>query len=299
MAFFSPSYLARFTAALAAQQASVTTVGGFLPDGTTLTVDLVSGKASAAGQTLDQLSAAAAPADGHLIAVLPAGSTALATNTAAQLATYVQSKLPAPTAGPAGPAGPGGPAGPAGPAGATGPAGTAGSAGTAGPAGQGFTFRGTWSASTGYRPYDVTTYAGQTYVATTSFTSGASFSLANWTLFAAQGTPSFGAAFAGQPPGSPVALRLLAAPVTLPASLAGSVGRADVAATASAVFTLSYKRGATGAVIGTATFAAGATVPTFAAAAAVALQPGDQPVLAPPVTLDATLAGVALTFVGS
>ena len=62
-----------------------------------------------------------------------------------------------------------------------------GDSGPPGPAGQGFTFRGDWQAATSYSPYDVTAYAGQSYVATSSFVSGATFALSGWTLMAAQG----------------------------------------------------------------------------------------------------------------
>lgn len=69
----------------------------------------------------------------------------------------------------------------------TGVQGPKGDAGPQGPSGQGFTFRGVWQANTAYSPYDVVTSGGQTYVATAAFTSGTSFTSANWTLMAAQG----------------------------------------------------------------------------------------------------------------
>jgi hypothetical protein len=59
--------------------------------------------------------------------------------------------------------------------------------GPAGPAGQGFNFRGAWTASTAYAPYDVVTYDGQTYAVTAAFTSGVTFSSANLGLLAASG----------------------------------------------------------------------------------------------------------------
>lgn len=125
--------------------------------------------------------------------------------------------------GPAGPTGATGAAGSAGAAGATGPAGAvgaqgpkgdtgaagsagatgqqgakgdtgapgaAGAQGATGAAGQGFTFRGAWAANTAYAPYDVVTYGGSTYEASAAFTSGATFSAANWSLWAAAATTS-------------------------------------------------------------------------------------------------------------
>lgn len=65
--------------------------------------------------------------------------------------------------------------------GATGPTGPTG---PQGPIGQGLTFRGPWAALTAYAPYDMVTFSGSTYMATTSFVSGASFNVANWTLIA-------------------------------------------------------------------------------------------------------------------
>ena len=74
--------------------------------------------------------------------------------------------------------------GAAGTAGATGPVGPEG---PVGPQGQGFNFRQGWTAATAYNPYDVITYAGSAYVATTAFTSGQTFSTAGLSLMAAAG----------------------------------------------------------------------------------------------------------------
>ena len=225
MTVYSPTYLARLLATLAAQPASSTTAGTIKPDGTT-TQTAADGTLSVVEQTLNQLSPSAALADTHIIPTLAAGAAALGTNSAAQLAAYVATKIPA---GATGPAGPQGPTGPQGPQGAAAP---------------------------------------------------------------------FGASMA-QVPTAPLDLRIVASTTTLPTGLSTSIGRATTVATAQAVFTLGYRRNGTVTAIGTATFAAGATAATFASAAAVTLQPGDVPVLTPPSPPDATLAGVALAFVGS
>ena len=82
-----------------------------------------------------------------------------------------------------------------GPAGATGPV---GAVGPQGPAGQGFNYRGAWAANTQYNPYDVVSYGGSTYIATTAFTSGATFSTAGLSMVAAAGTaPAFTATATG------------------------------------------------------------------------------------------------------
>jgi hypothetical protein len=90
-------------------------------------------------------------------------------------------------AGTAGPGGPAGPQGPIGAAGATGAQGPAGPAGANGAAGTGFNFTQAWSLATNYNPYDVATYNGSTYEATTAISSGGNPPNANssWALMAA------------------------------------------------------------------------------------------------------------------
>lgn len=61
--------------------------------------------------------------------------------------------------------------------------------GARGAAGQGFNLRGAWAANTAYAAYDVVTYGGSSYAAPVAFTSGATFSTANWTMLASQGLP--------------------------------------------------------------------------------------------------------------
>ena len=73
--------------------------------------------------------------------------------------------------------------------------------GPAGPAGQGLNFRGTWTSATSYAPYDVVTYAGQTYLATTTLAGTTSFSGAGWAIMAAQGAN--GSAGPAGPAGAP------------------------------------------------------------------------------------------------
>jgi len=79
--------------------------------------------------------------------------------------------------GPAGPIGPQGlqgltgaqgPQGPIGPNGPAGPAGPQGPPGINGSSGQGFNFRSAFNNNTSYNPYDVVTYNGASYIATTA-----------------------------------------------------------------------------------------------------------------------------------
>ena len=117
---------------------------------------------------------------------------------------------PAGELGPAGPPGaPGrdglngrdGQTGPAGRDGANGVDGMAGPPGKDGAAGQGFNYRGAWAANTAYKPYDVVTQDGQTYLSTTSFTSAGTFNGSNWNLLAAKGAnASGGSGGEGAPP---------------------------------------------------------------------------------------------------
>lgn len=76
------------------------------------------------------------------------------------------------------------------PQGVAGATGSTGSTGTTGATGQGFTFRGAWTISTAYHPFDVVTNGGQTYEASTSFTSSAvnfAADASNWNLWAQAG----------------------------------------------------------------------------------------------------------------
>ncbi len=101
-------------------------------------------------------------------------------------------------------------------------------------------------------------------------------------------------------PGQPEAVeRLLKLEVArgfgLPADLAGSCGHADTAATAEAVCTI-LKNGVS---VGSITFAAASQDAAFALTGGLALVPGDRLELVAPTTQDATLAGLALTLIGT
>jgi len=82
---------------------------------------------------------------------------------------------------------------------------------------------------------------------------------------------------------------------TLPENLAGSRGHAGTAPTAQA--DLDLRRN--GASIGSVTFAAGVQTASFSLAGGAAFAPGDRLELIAPATQDATLAGLALTFLGN
>ena len=79
-----------------------------------------------------------------------------------------------------------GPAGPIGPQGLQGPAGTNGTNGTNG---QGFAFRNAFNQGTNYNPYDVVTYNGSSYDATTTIPAGGGTpdQNPNWSLMAQEG----------------------------------------------------------------------------------------------------------------
>lgn len=96
-----------------------------------------------------------------------------------------------------GPSGNPGPPGPPGPPGLTGPQGPPGAAGGA------FNLRGAWAPSTAYAVNDMVTYQGTSYVATTAFTSGPTFTPANWQVVAAAGAAgATGPTGATGPPGA-------------------------------------------------------------------------------------------------
>ena len=83
-------------------------------------------------------------------------------------------------------------------------------------------------------------------------------------------------------------------PFALPTNLTGSTGIANTAATASTVFTINYN----GSSMGSITFAASGTVPTFTLTA-VAVDAGDVITIVAPGTQDATLADIGFTLVGA
>ncbi|MEX3935077.1 hypothetical protein AB4Y32_25350 [Paraburkholderia phymatum] len=82
---------------------------------------------------------------------------------------------------------------------------------------------------------------------------------------------------------------------TWPANLAGSLAKSNVAATASATFSITKN----GTAIGSFNFAAGATSATFTFASAVTFALGDVIRIVAPATADATLSDIGVTFLGT
>jgi len=102
--------------------------------------------------------------------------------------------------------------------------------------------------------------------------------------------------FPGQPEAAERLLKLeVARGFTLPADLAGSRGHADTAATAEAVCTILHN----GVAVGSITFTAGSQDAAFSLTGGLALVPGDRLDLIAPATQDASLAGLALTLIGT
>jgi hypothetical protein len=101
-------------------------------------------------------------------------------------------------------------------------------------------------------------------------------------------------------PGVPTASALLirvpvARAVAFPAGLTGSVGKASIAATASAAFDVQKN----GSSVGTITFAAGSASATFTAASGIALAAGDVLSIISPAIPDATLANIGVVLAGT
>jgi hypothetical protein len=87
---------------------------------------------------------------------------------------------------------------------------------------------------------------------------------------------------------------VLARRVRLETDFAGSVGVAGAATTADADFDVRRN----GSSIGTIRFEAGATTPTFIAAAAITLEVDDELKVTAPASVDASLADVAVATSG-
>jgi non-canonical (house-cleaning) NTP pyrophosphatase len=81
----------------------------------------------------------------------------------------------------------------------------------------------------------------------------------------------------------------------LPAGLTNSVAKASSAATASSVFSIRKN----GTQVGTATFAASGTVATFSMASLTSFAIGDILSIIAPASVDATLANLSITLVGT
>jgi hypothetical protein len=88
---------------------------------------------------------------------------------------------------------------------------------------------------------------------------------------------------------------VLARPVDFPAALSGSTGYARIAATTESMLDVQKN----GSNIGTVTFAAASSTPTFALASATSFAAGDRLGIVNQDPADATLAGVSLTFAGT
>jgi len=102
--------------------------------------------------------------------------------------------------------------------------------------------------------------------------------------------------FPGQPEAAERLLKLeVARGFTLPPDLAGSRGHADTAATALAEIAILKN----GVPVGSVTFAAGSQDAAFSLTGGLALAPGNRLELVAPATQDASLAGLALTLIGT
>jgi hypothetical protein len=88
---------------------------------------------------------------------------------------------------------------------------------------------------------------------------------------------------------------VLARPVDFPAGFAGSTGYARIAATAETVLDVQKN----GANIGTVTFSAASSMPSFALPSPTSFAAGDRLGIVNEDPADATLAGVSLTFAGT
>lgn len=104
--------------------------------------------------------------------------------------------------------------------------------------------------------------------------------------------------FPGVPTASAIVAQIVAArPLLFPGNLAGSAGYGKTSATASTVFDVKKN----GSSVGSITFAAAGTVPTFSttAGSAIALATGDRLEVIAPATPDATLANISFTLAGT
>lgn len=104
--------------------------------------------------------------------------------------------------------------------------------------------------------------------------------------------------FPGVPTASAIVAQIVAArPLLFPGNLAGSAGYGKTSATASTVFDVKKN----GSSVGSITFAASGTVPTFltTSGAAISLASGDRLEVVAPATPDATLANISFTLAGN
>lgn len=95
--------------------------------------------------------------------------------------------------------------------------------------------------------------------------------------------------------GEELFFHVFTASIKFEASLSGSVAKANVAATAEAVFSIKKN----GVEFATLTFAAAGTTGSFVAASATTFTIGDVLTVIAPASQDATLAGIAITLAGA
>ena len=144
----------------------------------------------------------------------------------------------------------------------------------------------------------VTVPAGASQLLHTTGTTGGLVAAAPASQEAGAATAPFDIAlyFPGQPEAAERLLKLeVARGFSLPADLAGSRGHADTPATAVAELAILKN----GAAAGSITFAAASQDAAFSLAGGLGLVPGDRLELVAPATQDATLAGLALTLIGT
>lgn len=105
-----------------------------------------------------------------------------------------------------------------------------------------------------------------------------------------------GSSFAGVPEASEIILEFIfTRAVTFPSGLTGSQGSAGTAATAEAIFDIIKDETS----VGSMTFAASGTVPTFAMTTATVFAAGEVLQIIGPSTADATLADIVFTLAGA
>lgn len=102
--------------------------------------------------------------------------------------------------------------------------------------------------------------------------------------------------WAGLPPAAGVLHRAIVTPITIAASLAGSVGFANIASTASKVFTVNKISGGTTTALGTLTAAIGVKTPFTLAGLGGSLAAGDVLQIVAPTPQDSTLADIGITI---
>lgn len=166
-----------------------------------------------------------------------------------------------------------------------------------GTSGIGLNPKGAWSSATTYAPGDYVTRLGSSYTALLAGTNKAPESNDDyWMLSASSGGRYDIAAWDNYMPasGETIAKMVLTTAVTFPAGLVESQGKADVAATADAVFSVKKN----GTEFGTVTFAAASASAAFAAAVQTVFAAGDVLTVVAPNPRDATLSGISLTLTG-